>query len=79
MQSLSVSEFRERFFTLIEHLPPEGILVTKRGKPVARLLPVRKAGESLIGALKGRFEIRGDIFSTADAWVAEREPPRRLL
>jgi antitoxin (DNA-binding transcriptional repressor) of toxin-antitoxin stability system len=72
MQSMNVSEFREQLLTLIERLPPEGVLVTKRGKPVARLLPVPKPGASLIGALKGRFEIRGDIFSTGEVWDAER-------
>jgi antitoxin (DNA-binding transcriptional repressor) of toxin-antitoxin stability system len=71
MQSLNVSEFREQLLSLIDHLPPEGVLVTKRGKPVAHLLPVRKPGGSLIGALKGRFEIRGDVFSTGEAWNAE--------
>jgi len=72
MPSLNVAEFREQLLTLIERLPPEGILVTKRGRPVARLLPVRKPGGSLIGALKGRFAIRGDNFSTGEVWDAER-------
>lgn len=72
MQSLNVSDFREQLLNLIERLPPEGVLVTKRGKPVARVLPVREPGGSLIGALKGRFEIRGDIFSTGEVWDAQR-------
>ena len=72
MKLLKVSEFRDQLFTVIERLPPEGVLITKRGKPVAQLLPVRKPGGSLIGALKGRFEIRGDVFSTGEAWDAER-------
>jgi len=72
MRSLNVSEFREQLLALIESLPPEGILVTKRGKPVARVLPVRKPGKGLIGAMANRFEIRGDIFSTGEAWDAER-------
>jgi len=72
MRSVNVSQFREQLLNLIEHLPPEGVLLTKRGRPVARVLPVRKPGGSLIGALKGRFEIRGDIFSTGEVWNAER-------
>ena len=72
MQSLNVSEFRERLLTLLESLPPEGIVVTKRGKPVAQVLPVRKSAKGLIGALAGRFEVRGDIFSTGETWDAER-------
>lgn len=72
MQSFNVSEFREKLLTLIEGLPPEGVLVTKRGKPVAQVLPVRKPGKSLIGAMAKRFEIRGDVFSTGETWDAER-------
>ncbi len=72
MQSFNVSEFRKQLLALIESLPPEGILVTKRGKPVARVLPVRKPGKGLIGAMANRFEIRGDILSTGEAWDAER-------
>ena len=28
-------------FTLLDNVPEEGILITKRGKPIARLMPVR--------------------------------------
>ena len=71
MKSLNVSEFREQLLALIDKLPPEGVIVTKRGKPVARVLPVRETGKSLIGALKGRLKIRGDILSTGERWNAE--------
>ena len=71
MPSLNVSEFRQQLLSLIDNLPNEGIVVTKRGKPVAQLLPVRKPGRGLIGALKGRLKIHGDIFSTGERWDAE--------
>jgi prevent-host-death family protein len=41
MQDLSITEFRRRCLALIEHLPEEGIVITKRGRPVARVAPVR--------------------------------------
>ena len=71
MQSLNVSEFRNQLLALLDHLPPEGVLVTRRGKPLARVLPVRNPGKRLIGALKGRLGIQGDIFSTGERWNAE--------
>jgi prevent-host-death family protein len=43
MKDLSVTEFRRECLSLMEHLPEEGIVVTKRGKPLARVLPVRAA------------------------------------
>jgi prevent-host-death family protein len=50
---LSVSEVRRQFLTLIEDLPSEGVLITKRGKPFARLIPVQKSrkGRMVTGAL----------------------------
>lgn len=41
MKDLSVTEFRQQCLSLLEHLPDEGIIVTKRGQPIARILPVR--------------------------------------
>lgn len=40
MKDLSVTEFRRQCLTLFEDLPAEGIVVTKHGQPVARVLPV---------------------------------------
>lgn len=39
-------------------------MITKRGKPVARVIPVSTDCASLIGSLKGKLKIKGDIFST---------------
>jgi antitoxin (DNA-binding transcriptional repressor) of toxin-antitoxin stability system len=49
----------------------EGIVITKRGKPVAKLIPIRAESAGLIGALKGKIRIKGDIMSTGIAWRAE--------
>jgi len=71
VKSLNVSEFRERCLTLIECLPPEGVVVTKRGKPIAKVVPIRKDNADLIGSLAGAFEITGDVFSTGEEWDAQ--------
>jgi prevent-host-death family protein len=57
MQGLSVTEFRKRCLTLLEDLPDEGIEVTKRGEPVARVIPVRakRAGKRVrLPLLRGK-------------------------
>ena len=41
MRDLSITEFRRQCLSLLEHLPEEGIVITKRGQPVARVAPVR--------------------------------------
>ena len=40
MQDLPITEFRRQCLSLLEHLPPEGLLITKHGKPVAKVTPV---------------------------------------
>ncbi len=64
---------------LFDRLDDDGILLTKRGKPVAKLIPVRSGCARLIGSMKGRLEIQGNILSTGCRWSAEsriRENPR---
>ncbi|MGD0774997.1 MAG: type II toxin-antitoxin system prevent-host-death family antitoxin [Candidatus Solibacter sp.] len=47
MRDLSITEFRRQCLALLDDLPEEGIVITKRGQPVARVSPVRpmKKGE----------------------------------
>jgi len=70
MKSLNVSEFREQCLALLDTLPAEGVVVTRRGEPIARVVPIRKDSRELIGALEGSFEIHGDILSTGEEWDA---------
>ena len=47
------------------------IVITKRGRPVARLVPVSDQPTVVFGRLKGSGRIVGNIFSTGDAWDAD--------
>jgi prevent-host-death family protein len=71
VKHLNVSEFREQCLSLLDQLPAEGVVITKRGHPVARLLPVRDNDGDLIGSLSGVLKIQGDVFSTGESWDAE--------
>ncbi len=74
MKYLSASEFKANYSSLLDNLPKEGVVITKRGKPVAKVIPVvHKNGAHLIGALKGEFEILGDIMSTGIEWEADSD------
>jgi prevent-host-death family protein len=50
------------------------VIITKRGKPVAKLVPVEpKPPRPLFGYMKGTVEIVGDIISpSGEKWEAER-------
>jgi len=65
MRTIAAAEFKARCLTLMEDVcsTREPIVITKRGKPVAKLVPVPAAKDDFIGRLKGRIRIVGDIES----------------
>jgi len=50
---------------------PEGIIITKHGKPIAKLVPIETDSASLIGSLAGKIRVHGDLLSTGLRWDAE--------
>jgi prevent-host-death family protein len=72
MKQIAAAKFKEQCLALLDEVDPEGIVITKRGRPVAKLTPITADSASLIGALAGKLEIRGDILSTGLEWDAER-------
>ena len=72
LKQLSASKFKEQCLSLLDRVDPEGIVVTKRGKPVAKLIPFGADSADLIGSLKGKLRIKGQIISTGIRWDAER-------
>jgi prevent-host-death family protein len=74
-QTVGAAEFKARCLELMDHVAATGnaIVITKRGKPVARLAPVAARRKSLVGALKGHVRITGDIIAPVDvSWDAGR-------
>jgi hypothetical protein len=71
MRSIKISEFKEQCLALLDALDPEGLVVTKHGKPLARVLPFEKGGGHLIGSLKGKITIKGSLLRTGLKWNAE--------
>ena len=72
MKQMSASKFKEQCLALLDRVDPDGIVVTKRGKPVAKLIPFGTDSADLIGSLKGKLRIKGEILSTGIRWDAER-------
>jgi antitoxin (DNA-binding transcriptional repressor) of toxin-antitoxin stability system len=68
---MNASKFKERCLALLDNLDPEGIVITKHGKPVARLIPEDSNCASLIGSMAGKIKISGDLMSTGMKWDAE--------
>jgi prevent-host-death family protein len=64
MQQINASKFKEQCLSLLDDLSAEGIVITKRGKPVAKVVPIGSGCAALIGSMKGRLKIKGNIMST---------------
>ncbi|MGC9948277.1 MAG: type II toxin-antitoxin system prevent-host-death family antitoxin [Bryobacteraceae bacterium] len=70
MATMNASKFKEQCLFLIYHLDEDGIVITKHGKPVAKVIPIKSGCAHLIGALRGKIRIHGDVFSTGLDWDA---------
>ena len=73
MNTIGAAKFKERCLALLDQLDAQGLVVTKHGKPVARVLPYERRCARLIGSLRDKIEIRGDILSTGVRWNADAE------
>ncbi len=71
MKQIPAAKFKEHCLALLDEVDPDCIVITKRGKPVAKLIPISTGSASLIGSLRGKLEIRGDIRSTGARWHVE--------
>jgi prevent-host-death family protein len=72
MEKINATRFKQECLAILDSLKPEGILVTKHGKPVARVMPASSDCAGLIGSLKGKLKIKGDLKSTGISWKAQR-------
>jgi prevent-host-death family protein len=67
IQEVAISEFKAKCLALLENVrkTKTPIRVTRRGKPVADVIPATEGAEnsSWIGSMKGLMEITGDIVS----------------
>jgi antitoxin (DNA-binding transcriptional repressor) of toxin-antitoxin stability system len=70
-RTISATEFKAKCLQIFDTLGPDGIIVEKRGKPVAKVIPIRTNNSEWIGSMKGEIKILGDIMSTGIKWDAE--------
>ena len=70
MRTMAVGEFKAKCLALIDEVKATGkmVIITKRGKPMARLLPFeappKESPESIFGCLRHMATITGDIESS---------------
>jgi prevent-host-death family protein len=71
MREIGAAKFKEHCLSILDEVTDDGIVITKRGVPVAKLIPIRTESTALIGALADKLTIEGDILSTGLAWDAQ--------
>lgn len=75
IKTVTAATFKATCLKLMDEVAETGkpVVITKRGKPVAELAPLRRKPRTLYGALKGTVTIKGDIAAPVGAeWNALR-------
>ena len=73
-ETIPAGEFKAKCLGLLDEVQRlrKEILITKHGKPVARLVPINDA-PSFVGSMKGTMQIVGDIVAPIDVkWDADQ-------
>jgi len=63
MKEIPAGEFKARCLAVMDQVRDSGepILITKHGKPVAKLVPAATVGEDIFGYMVGKVKVLGDI------------------
>jgi prevent-host-death family protein len=73
-REIAAGEFKAKCLHLLDEVQRtrREIVITKRGRPVARLLPVAEKTSQIFGRMKGTGGILGDVVgSTGEKWDAD--------
>jgi prevent-host-death family protein len=67
MKTMPAGEFKARCLKIMDSVRStrEPVVITKRGRPVAKLVPVDGQPDDVFGCMRGEVEIAGDIVSPA--------------
>jgi prevent-host-death family protein len=65
MKRMQASAFKTKCLTVMNEIQATGepVIVTKRGKPVVKVIPAEPEKGDILGFMAGEFEILGDIES----------------
>jgi len=73
MKTIPAGEFKTHCLRIMEEVSKrrQPVVITKKGVPVAKLVPVEQTQRDIVGCLEGVMEIVGDIEAPLikpDAW-----------
>ena len=67
MKTIAAGSFKVHCLAIMDEVQSkrQAVLITKRGKPVAKLVPVELEKDDIFGFLKGKVKVVGDVVSPA--------------
>lgn len=75
MKTIKASEFKAKCLSLMDDVAQSGeeIVVTKNGRPVSRLVPVKTRPKEVYGLHRGMWQLKDDLVDpVSEAWDVER-------
>jgi len=67
VKQIAAGEFKAQCLAIMDQVFESGepVLITKHGKPVAKLIPAEKRADDIFGHMAGKVKIVGDIVGPA--------------
>jgi prevent-host-death family protein len=65
MKRMPAGVFKAKCLAVMDEVQArkETVIITKRGKPVAKLVPIDGGDDTIFGFFKGKVKIKGDVVS----------------
>ena len=66
-KTIPAGQFKARCLAIMDEVQAkrQAVVITKRGKPVAKLVPIEKEKDDIFGFFEGKGKILGDVVSPA--------------
>jgi len=67
MKTIPAGKFKVHCLAIMDEVQAkrQAVVITKRGKPVAKLVPVEQEKDDIFGFFKGKGKVTGDVVSPA--------------
>jgi prevent-host-death family protein len=65
MERTPITAFKSQCHSILERVHVNGspVIITKHGKPIVKILPIKSSPTEIFGFMAGEFQIIGDIES----------------
>ncbi len=70
-KTIGAAKFKEHCLSLLDNVDSDGIIITKNGKPIAKLISIKGEQNNFIGQFAKLIKVNGSTLSTGIKWDAE--------